>query len=143
MIENLKYQIRVYLSGDYSLLYRTGKKNKILNLLENVLKKNKGKIQCQYDAFVSYVKEAEKYGLEEYPLYEWTKATIENPIKKEKYLKSFTVYVDEEEVYSKIKAEKLEKELLPLLDEKNITRISKHDTNPANNPQPPEKYRRS
>ena len=36
-----------------------------------------------------------------YPLYHWTKATFENPAKKEKYLRSFTVYVDDQEVYAK------------------------------------------
>ena len=76
------------------------------------------------------------------PLYEWTKATIEDPTKKAKYLKSFTLYVDGNEVYAKEKADALEAELQPLVGGALVTRMSKHDTNPANNPQPPERYRK-
>ena len=57
--------------------------------------------KCQFDAFAEYVAAAEERGVESYPLYHWTKATIENPAKKEKYLKSFTLYVDGQEVYAK------------------------------------------
>ena len=77
-----------------------------------------------------------------YPLYHWTKATIENPAKKAKYQKSFTLYVDGDEVYAKDKADALEAELQPLVGGGLITRLAKHDTNPANNPQPPARYRK-
>jgi hypothetical protein len=75
-------------------------------------------------------------------LYRWTKATIENPAKKAKYQKSFTLYVDGDEIYAKDKADALEAELQPLLGGGLITRLAKHDTNPANNPQPPARYRK-
>ena len=58
--------------------------------------------------------------------------------KREKYLKSFTVYVDEQEVYAKEIADALEADLQPLVTSGLIARTSKYDTNPANNPQPPE-----
>jgi hypothetical protein len=74
-------------------------------------------------------------------LYQWTKATIENPAKKEKYLRSFTVYVDDREVYAKEIADALEADLQPLATSGLITRISKYDTNPANNPQSPQRPR--
>jgi hypothetical protein len=77
--------------------------------------------------------------VENYPLYEWTKATIKAPAKKEKYLKSFTLYVGEREVYAKDIADALEADLQPLAISGLITRISKYDTNPANNPQPPQR----
>ncbi|WP_312010487.1 hypothetical protein [Bradyrhizobium neotropicale] len=80
----------------------------------------------------------EKYGIERYPLYEWTKAMIEKPAKREKYLKSFAVYVDDREVYAKAAADGLETVLQPLVGCGPIARIIKPDTNPANNPQPPE-----
>ncbi len=99
-------------------------------------------MKCQFDAFADYVAEAEKHGTEGYPLYEWTKATIENPAKKAKYLKSFTLYVDGNEVYAKESADVLESDLQPLVGGEMVTRMSKHDTNPANNPQLPESYRR-
>ncbi len=80
---------------------------------------------------------AEAEGVDKYPLHAWTKATIENPAKKEKYLKSFTIYVDDQEVYGKEIADALEADLQPLAARGLITRLSKYDTNPANNPQPP------
>jgi hypothetical protein len=101
------------------------------------LGKHKAGMKCQYDAFADYCAEAEKHGTEHYPLYKWTKATIENPEKKAKYTKSFTLYVDGREVYEKELADALEADLQPLVGGALITRLSKHDTNPANNPQPP------
>ena len=59
--------------------------------------------------------EAEREGIERYPLYHWTKATIENPAKKTKYQKSFTLYVEGDEVYAKEKADALEADLQRLV----------------------------
>jgi hypothetical protein len=95
--------------------------------------------KCQFDVFAEYVAAAEEEGVESYPLYEWTKATIENSSKKEKYLKSFTIYVDGREVYDREIADAVEADLQPLASSGLIARISKYDTNPANNPQPPER----
>ena len=83
---------------------------------------------------------AETHGIEDYPLYAWTKATIENPEKKANYLKAFTLYVEGDEVYAKPMADALEADLRPLIG-KLIARLSKHDTNPANNPQAPAEFR--
>jgi len=49
--------------------------------------------------------------------------------------------VNGREVYTKEEADALEADLQPLIGGKVIERMSKHDTNPANNPQPPERYR--
>jgi hypothetical protein len=67
----------------------------LLARLADILDNHRAVLKCQFDAFAEYVATAEEYGVENYPLYEWTKTTIENPAKKEKYLKSFTLYVDE------------------------------------------------
>jgi hypothetical protein len=75
-------------------------------------------MKCQFDAFADYVKEAEDKGIEQFPLYAWTKRTIEDPAKEAKYTKFFTLYVEGNEVYDKDKADAL-------------------DTDPAHNPQPP------
>lgn len=107
--------------------------------LIDILAKHRAALRCQFDAFAQYVAAAEEHGVENYPLYEWTKATIENAEKKERYLKSFTLYVDDREVYPKDIADALETELQPFARSGLITRISKYDTNPANNPQPPER----
>jgi hypothetical protein len=106
--------------------------------LIDVLAKHRALAKCQFDAFAEYVAEAETRGLEHYPLYAWTKATIESRAKKEKYLKSFTLYVDGQEVYAREIADALEADLQPLAASGLITRLTKYDTNPANNPQPPE-----
>jgi len=104
--------------------------------LFDILAEHRVTLKCQFDAFSEYVAAAEEHGVENYPLYQWTKATIENPAKKEKYLKSFTLYVDDREVYAKEIADALEADLQPLVTGRLITQISKYDTNPANNPQP-------
>jgi hypothetical protein len=107
--------------------------------LFDVLARHHAVPKCQFDAFSEYVAAAEGHGVESYPLYHWTKATIEDPAKKEKYLKSFTLYVDEREVYAKEIADGLEADLLPLAASGLIARVSKYDTNPSNNPQPPQR----
>jgi hypothetical protein len=58
----------------------------VLAQLFGVLASHRALAKCQFDAFAEYVAAAEEHGVESYPLYEWTKATIENPSKKEKYL---------------------------------------------------------
>jgi hypothetical protein len=107
--------------------------------LMDVLAKHRAAPKSQFDAFADYVAEAEAQGVDKYPLHAWTKATIENPEKKQKYLKSFTVYVEGHEVYPKTTADALEADLQPLADGALITRLSKYDSNPANNPQPPQR----
>jgi hypothetical protein len=110
--------------------------------LPDILAKHNASLKSQYDAFAGYVAEAEREGIEKYHLYHWTKATIENAAKRTKYQKSFTLYVDGDEVYAKEKADALESDLQPLVGGGLITRFAKHDTNPANNPQPPARYRK-
>ncbi|HEY8440763.1 MAG TPA: hypothetical protein VIK79_04850, partial [Xanthobacteraceae bacterium] len=68
---------------------------------------------------------------------QWTKDTIENPAKEAKYLKSFTIYVQGEEVYAKAKADALEAELKPLVGGPIVAKMFRYDTDPAHNPQPP------
>lgn len=94
-------------------------------------------MMCQYDAFAEYVEEARRFGPEKYPLYEWTRDTIENPEKKAKYLETFTVYVGDEAIYDRQTADSLEAQLSALVDREAIRSIARFDTNPANNPQPP------
>ena len=99
-------------------------------------------MKSQFDAFAEYVVEAERNGTEQYPLYQWTKATIEDPAKKQKHLKSFSLHVKGRELYSKDEADALEADLETLVGGGVITRISKHDSNPEHNPQMPERYRK-
>ncbi|HEY7663456.1 MAG TPA: hypothetical protein VH934_10085 [Xanthobacteraceae bacterium] len=136
------YQIRIYLGDELAEVARQDPDDPALKPLADILGRHHATMKSQFDAFAGYVAEAEKRGTADYPLYAWTKATIENPEKKAKYLKAFTLYVDGNEVYAKPLADALERDLQPLVGGKLITRLSKHDTNPANNPQPPAKYRK-
>jgi hypothetical protein len=72
-------------------------------------------------------------------LYRWTKDTVQNENKKKKYLKSFTVYIEQSQLYEKAKADKVESEI-KLLNIKKILKINKYNSDPKNNPQPPKKY---
>jgi hypothetical protein len=136
-----QYQIRIYLADQFAEMARHNSADPALKPLADILGKHKAAMKCQFDAFADYCAEAENHGTENYPLYKWTKAAIENPAKKEKYTKSFTLYVDGQEVYAKEIADALEADLHPLVGGALITKMSKHDTNPANNPQPPAEFR--
>ncbi len=135
------YQVRINLGDAFAETARRNPEDPALGPLANILSRHDASLKCQFDAFAGYVAEAEAQGVEGYPLYHWTKATIEDPAKEAKYVKSFTLYVGGDEVYAKDKAEALEADLRPLVGGAIVTRMSKHDTNPANNPQPPARYR--
>jgi hypothetical protein len=138
MTAQWQYQVRFDLNDAAAAeSARRDLRHPLLAPLADILANHRAALKCQFDAFAEYVAAAEERGVENYPLYEWTKATIENPAKKEKYLKSFTLYVDGREVYAKEIADALAADLQPLARSGLITRLSKYDTNPANNPQPP------
>ena len=144
MTAQWQYQVRVDLNDPAmaeSARRRLG--DPALAPLTDILAKHRAALKSQFDAFAEYVAAAEEHGVENYPLYEWTKATIENPAKREKYMKSFTLYVEDREVYAKEIADALEADLQPLVRSGLIARISVYDTNPANNPQPPARPRKS
>ena len=142
MSNQWKYQVRIYLGDEFAEVARRNPDDPAIKPIADILCKHNAIIKCQFDAFAAYVAEAEKLGTENFPLYEWTKATIEEPAKKAKYINSFTLYVDGDEVYAKEQADALEDDLKPLIDGGLVTRMSKNDTNPANNPQPPARYRK-
>lgn len=142
MSQQWQYQVRVYLDGSLAEAARQDPGDPAIKPLAEILARHNARMKCQFDAFADYVAEAEKLGVADYPLYEWTKDTIEDPVKKAKYLESFTLYVDDDEVYAKDKADALEKDLKPLVGDGILIRLSKHDTNPAHNPQPPSRFRK-
>ena len=140
MSDERQYQLRIYLPDELVEVARNEPDNPALEPLADILARHHATMLCQFDAFAGYVAEAEKQGVEGYPLYAWTKATIEDPAKKAKHLKSFALHVNGQEVYPKAEADALEADLQPLVGGPLIERVSKHDTNPAHNPQPPEQY---
>jgi hypothetical protein len=136
-----QYQVRIYLPDELVETARFNPESPELGQLSHLLQKHSATMKCQLDAFAEYVSEAEREGPDNYPLYHWMKATIEDPEKKQKHLRSFSLHVKGREVYSKDEADALESDLQPLVGGGVITRISKHDSNPEHNPQMPERYR--
>jgi len=142
MDDQWQYQLRIDLADEVAEVARRAPDDPALDPLPAILRRHHATLKSQYDAFADYVAEAERHGTDQYPLYQWTKDTIAQPAKQAKYQKSFTLYVDGDEVYTKDQADALEADLRPLLGGGLVTRLAKHDTNPANNPQPPARYRR-
>ena len=134
-------QLRIYLADELAEVARRDAAAPALGPLLRVLEKHSATMKCQLDAFADYVAEAEARGFDGYPLYAWTKATIEDPVRRAKHLRSFALHVKGDAVYPKQEADALEADLQPVLDGTSILRMSRHDTNPANNPQMPERYR--
>jgi hypothetical protein len=138
-MDDLKYQLRLTLNDAFAKTARDDPGNPSIAALTDILKRHDAVLKCQHDAFAGYVREAEANGIEKYPLYEWTKQTVDDPVKEAKYIKSFTLYVGGDEVYAKDKAEPLEAALKPLEGGPIVAKMFKYDTNPANSPQPPRK----
>ena len=141
MSDRWQYQLRLYLADELAEAARRDESSPALGSLPQILHKHGATMTCQLDAFAGYVAEAEAQGIDGYPLYAWTKATIEDPVKRAKHLKSFALHVKGREVYPKEEADALEADLKPLVDGTRITGLSRHDTNPAHNPQMPERFR--
>lgn len=137
MEPTLQFQLRLTVSPQLADVLRADPAATSHGALSDVLRRHGATLKCQFDAFADYVREAEEQGTEHYPLYQWTRATIENPEKKAKYLRSLTVYVNGKQIYGKEIADSMESELLQLVSDEGIQRVSRFDTNPANSPQPP------
>ncbi len=137
--KSLLYQIRIDITEEESKKIREKESSSLNANLISILNKIKAKLICQFEAFSAFVNECELQGDIDNPLYKWTKDTIEDKHKKIKYLKSFTIYVDGNQLYEKKIADYLEEEIKGLND-KNIIKISKYNSDPKNNPQPPKKY---
>ena len=134
-MSDLKFQLRLTLSEEAALVARNNLDDASISSLMNILNKHDAVLKCQFDAFRDYVSEAVANGTENYPLYEWTKKTVDDPAKKAKYTKSFALYVGGKEVYEKDKADALEAELEPLVGGSIVAKM--FDSDPAHNPQPP------
>ena len=138
-MSELLYQVRLDVIEEIASEVRKKNYKKLNEKIIFILDEVKADLVCQYDAFKNFVLECEKENEVNNALYKWTKDTIENKVKKQKYLKSFTVYVDGEQLYEKKIADFLEYEIKKL-NEKKIIKINKYNSDPKNNPQPPKKY---
>ena len=136
-----QHQLRIYLPDELADVARTDREAPALQPLADTLKEHHATLVSQLDAFESYVAEAEREGPENFPLYRWTKATVEDPAKRLKHKKAFALRVSGQEVYAKETADAIEAALRPLVGGGLVERMSRHDTNPANNPAVPAEYR--
>jgi len=143
MADQWKHQIRLYLTDAMSETARRDERAEAIKPINDVLARHHATMKSQFDAFADYVREAERNGPDAYPLYEWTKETIADPEKKAKHMRAFAIQVDGEVLYDKEVADALEADLQPLLSAALITRISRHDSNPANAVPVPEKFRKT
>jgi hypothetical protein len=135
------YQIRVYLTDEQAALVRSSPGEVPIPALADVMVRHRAALKSQFDAFAEYCAEAEANGVADYPLYRWTKATLEDPVKQAKHKAAFAVRVHDQEVYPAAVADPLEADLLPLVQAGVISRVSRQDTNPANNMPVPADYR--
>ena len=130
------YQIRIKVSENISNDLRNMCQLNLSKKLKQIAKTHQMALVCTYDAFEAYCVEAEQNGIDGYGLYHWTKATIEDPLKKAKHLKSFAFYLGEDQIYPKKLASSVQNQLKEIND-KELLEINLIDSNPANNPQPP------
>ena len=131
------YQIRIVVTSALSTDLRSLSTSTAAQEVTEIAKKYDMRAVCTYDAFKAYCEEAEVNGLEGYSLYNWTKATLDNPDKREKHQKSFAFYRDNDQIYPKDVAEALYEDLM-VLNAPDILEVKLIDSNPKNNPQPPQ-----
>ena len=131
------YQVRLKLSHELSEDLREDRPSKNADELREIASECNMNIVCTFDAFEAYCVEAELNGIQSYPLYNWTKAVIQDPIKQQKHKKSFAFYLGLEQIYEKKIALAVQKKLEALKDKIDILDVNLIDSNPSKNPQPP------
>ena len=136
-----QYQLRIYLTEQFAEIARRDREAAELRGLTDILAKWRATLVNQLDAFENYVLEAEREGPEHFPLYKWTKATLNDPVRRRRHMMTFALYVSGSEVYARETADALEAALQDLVGGNLVTRLSRHDTNPASNLQVPDEYR--
>ena len=100
-MNELLYQVRLDVTEDVAQEVRNKNYHKLNENIDAILLKVDAELICQFDAFNNFVIECEEENNTSNALYKWTKDTIENKVKKKKYLKSFTVYVEGAQLYEK------------------------------------------
>src|SRR5438034_10049886 len=93
MSDDLKFQLRLTLNDEFAQVARSDPGNPSISPLTDILSRHDAVMKCQFDAFADYVSEAEANGIENYPLYEWTKKPSITLPKRAKYIKSYALYL--------------------------------------------------
>ena len=142
LVEPLLFQVRVNLGDAFAKAARSNPADPSLRPINDILVKYDAVLKNQFDAFVGFCKESEDSGHTDTVLYRWTKSLVDNPAKQEHYATRFTIYAEGgNEVYSRHAADGLEADLTPLVGGGMIERLSKFNTDPAQNPQAGPEFR--
>ncbi len=141
MQDEWQHQVRVYLSEAAADLVRERRDDPSVAALREVLRRHDAAAMSQLDAFEAYVADAEAAEPERFPLYRWTKAALADPQKRAKQKLAFALRVGGAELYGRAAADALERDLVPLVGNGIVTRLSRHDTDPASNLPIPSEYR--
>ena len=137
-MENL-CQLRIKTDQSLSEDLRGTSDSETARELRTALDRFDARLACVFDEFCGYCAEAEKNGIENYPLYQWTKSVIDDPKKQEKHSRSFTIYMGAAAVYPVTFAQDLMAALEEIANGKDI-HIQMVDTDPSKNPQPPAEF---
>jgi hypothetical protein len=103
-----------------------------------VLRRHDAVLVSQLDAFEAYLADPAQAAT---PLGRWTASTLTDPEKRAKHRLAIAVRVGGAEVYDKAAADALEADLRPFVEDGTVLRLSRHDTNPAENMPVPAEFR--
>lgn len=141
-MSDMKYQVRLFLTDAFAAAARADARDPILKPVNDVLDKYGLKMVNQFDALDGFCKEAEGNNDTDTDLYRWTKDVISKPDKQKKYARQFTLYaLNDDQVYDKAIADGARAELLPMEGGAIISRVDYHNSDPAQNPQAPDRYK--
>ena len=133
------YQLRIKTDQTLSEDLRGASESETARQVLSALDRFDARLACVFDEFCGYCAEAEKNGIENYPLYHWTKSVIDDPKKQQKHQRSFTIYMGAAAVYPVASAQDLMAALEAVANGKNI-HVQMVDTDPSKNPQPPAEF---
>jgi hypothetical protein len=133
------YQLRIKTDQTLSEDLRGASESETAHQVLSALDRFDARLACVFDEFCGYCAEAEKNGIENYPLYHWTKSVIDDPKKQQKHQRSFTIYMGAAAVYPVASAQDLMAALEAVASGKNI-HVQLVDTDPSKNPQPPGEF---
>ena len=133
-------QLRIKTDQTLSEDLRGASKSETAREVLSALDRFDARLACVFDEFCGYCAEAERSGIENYPLYHWTKSVIDDPNKQKKHQRSFTIYLHAEAVYPVTAAQDLMAALEDIAIGKDI-HVQMVDTDPSKNPQPPAEFK--
>ena len=140
MSDQWQHQVRLYLADELAEIARRNPNDPALASLPEVLAKHQRRHEVSIRCLRGLRCRGGSSGDYGYPLYAWTKATIEDPVKRAKQSSPSLSRSTGEKFTPKVEADALEAELRPLVDGTRLPDLSRHDTNPAKNPQPPNAF---